>query len=99
MSGRQSALLVTRMGHRKAFQEAMKASRVTVSITGRLMGITTDQRKRRWVAPSMRAASHRSKGMPAKNWRIRKMLTAFAMNGTVSEGNWLIQEPPGSGKV
>ncbi len=51
-------------------------------------GTTIERRIRSSLAPSMRAASDSSRGMPRKNWRSRKMKNGLPRNvGTISGRN------------
>ena len=94
MMGRQVSLVVTSSGHRKSFHEPMKPKMSTVKMGALLMGNTMRVRKRRWPEPSMRAASHNSQGICAKNWRSRKMLKTLTMYGTVIPCNVFSHEQP-----
>ncbi len=48
-----------------------------VSSAGFASGIMICVRMRKWLAPSMSAASSRLNGMVLKNWRIRNTLNTF----------------------
>ena len=69
----------------------MKAKMMTVMIGALERGSTILTRKRKCPAPSMRAASHNSSGIWAKNWRSRKIEKALAIKGIVRAGQLLIQ--------
>src|SRR5690606_19929128 len=99
MIGRQVSFVVTNSGHWKAFQEPVKPNNRTVMIGALLIGKTTWIKKRKWSAPSIRAASHNSFGIWAKNCRNRKILKALAINGTVNDQYLFSQVPPGIGKM
>ena len=58
----------------------------SVARTGVAIGITTDQKIRNSLAPSIRAASSSSLGTPSMNWRIRKTPNGPARNGRIRPG-------------
>ena len=71
-------------GQAKSFQLAMSVSSVSTAISGLHSGSTTCRKMRMCPAPSMRAASMSSSGMPMKNCRARKMPKAAAAPGRIT---------------
>ena len=78
-----SSVLATTSGHRKLFQLARNVSTPSVASAGPHSGSTMRKKIRYSPAPSTRAASSRSSGMPSMNWRIRKTPKAPARNGRI----------------
>ena len=68
-------------GHRKLFQLAMNAKTATVARAGRISGTTIWRKIRRWLAPSMVAASSSSRGTDSMACLRRKTPNAEAMLG------------------
>src|SRR6266852_3342515 len=60
--------LVTMNGHRKLFQLAINVKIITAVIAGPESGKMIRHQMPKSVAPSIRAESSRSLGMPWKNW-------------------------------
>src|SRR5690242_12296637 len=75
---------VTISGQRKSFQVLSETKIASAASTGPLSGRITDHQIRNDDAPSMRAASSRSNGMPRKYWRSRKVLKAENAGGRIS---------------
>src|SRR3954469_9777659 len=69
-------LVSTTSGQSRLFQLHTNVKMATAETTGRLSGMITRQYVRKKPAPSTRAASSRSRGMPSKN--CLKMNTAMA---------------------
>src|SRR5258708_39867806 len=61
---RVRSLLVTMKGHKKLFQLAIKVKMMTAVIAGPDRGMMTRHQMPKSEAPSMRAASSKSLGMP-----------------------------------
>ena len=68
----------------KSFQLPRKLKIASVASTGVSTGTTMVRKMRHSLAPSMRAASSRSSGMPRANWRTRKMPNTLAIIGTTA---------------
>src|SRR2546425_3093929 len=73
-------------GSMKAFQWKRNEKIATVVIAGRQRGTRISQRTRIELAPSILAASSKSRGIVRKNWRSRKRKTGPPPNqgGTIS---------------
>jgi len=71
-------------GHRKLFHDARKVRMPRVASGGPHSGMTTRAKMRSSPAPSMRAASMSSSGMPSMNWRMRNTPSGVVMNGRIS---------------
>ena len=75
-------------------QAKIKENKLTVTIIGRLIGITILYKKYKWLAPSILAASHNSFGIFLKYCLRRKITKIFPIKGTVSPLRLFIQEGP-----
>ncbi len=72
-------------GRKKSFHEKKKWKRATAVIAGIDSGRITERKIRNGPAPSIVAASSRSRGIDRKYWRNRKTLNALAKKcGTIS---------------
>ena len=79
--------LIEISGQRKSFQAFRIVSSAIVASAGRISGSRTRTNTPRRLQPSIIAASSISFGRRTKNWRIRKMLIAVAIQGRKSDGS------------
>ena len=78
------SVLETISGHSRLFQWNMKAKTARVASAGPDSGRMIRQKHPQRLAPSIRAASSSSNGMPRKNWRSRKTPKAVKACGMIS---------------
>ena len=77
-------LMLKPLGLINTYGGAIVPAMASVATTGRSTGTMMVVKMRSSLAPSMRAASIRSSGMPRANWRTRKMPNTLAIVGTTA---------------
>ena len=80
-------LLITISGHRNSFQCAVTETMAKAIRPGLAIGSSTYQMIAHHGAPSMAAASSKSRGKARKVWRIRKVPKAEAKYGAITPGS------------